>query len=122
MLKPTNSSIKRDNKIKKSTNRIGLKGSPTYWKSTIIVHKVKHYEGGSNNISRKEEEEEEEEEDNHTAEINHNEDEHFEDECRNLKDDDTFSMLYGKVNTLPLYNNNQKMIRSRNSLQTPNLT
>ena len=40
------------------------------------------------------------------AEISHNEKEDFGDERCFLKDENTFSIVYGNMNTLPTYNNN----------------
>ena len=45
------------------------------------------------------------------AETNQNEDEHFGDERRNLKEDDRISIVYGSTNTFPTYNTNNNKKR-----------
>jgi len=65
---------------------------------------VEHCEGLPNSNIR----EEDEEDVNRTTEIIH-EGEHYGDQRCTLKNENTFSLVYGNINTLPNYNNNPKM-------------
>ena len=72
----------------------------------MILHRVIHYDIGVGSINFSCEKGLDN--DSYTAEKDQHENEHFGDRCRNMKEDNTFSIVYRNINTLTTYNNNQK--------------